>query len=258
MRIFTRHHGCVRAFGFLLCWMVVSPQQVHRQQQVDDGTYCALCPGGLELLADKEPDPLGNPGATCQIMDDYYKFAWPEARNYTLNDPGTCRSDVGYNFYSDLCCRTSIPRYECEYNIHQLLSNTPYNTAVPPIVGVDEPLNVSVEFQYQALEHIEVEDGTATIFFAVIFVWNDPRLTWDVVDGDTCSNVIDLFTGRLFCVTFCCVASHGLIYQMLYCNPCPNATPLTNKQLHLSDTLHWWFRFLFSFQDTKSKKRIYG
>ena len=118
-----------------------------------------------------------------------------------MNHVGTCRADDGYKFHSESCCKASVPKYECEQNIHEFVLGggnglSPYNSAVPPINGIDDPLIVSANIVYQALEHIEVEEGTATIFVTVILRWIDPRLTWDVVDNDTCSNVIDVFTGR--------------------------------------------------------------
>ena len=171
-----------------------------RERMVQEENYCQLCQG-LELLADKLP--LGSPTPTtpCSELDLYYQFLYPEPTNLTMNVVGTCRADIGYNVYTDLCCKASIPKYECEQNVQELLfgdnAPKPYNTAVPPIVGVDEPLEVTVSITYQALEHIEVSLGTATIFMTVELKWVDPRLAWDVVNGDTCTNVIDVFTGTL-------------------------------------------------------------
>ena len=164
--------------------------------QQDD--YCQLCPGGMTLLADKIPTPTSN--LTCADLDSYYRYLWPEPVNFTVNTAGTCRADIGYNFNSDLCCKASIPRYECEQNIHEFLFGDdalyPYNTAVAPIVSIDEPLTVSVQFTYQALTDIQVEIGTATILMDVELTWTDPRLKWNVADGDTCSNTIDVFAGH--------------------------------------------------------------
>ena len=171
-------------------------QQLQKQEhkRITQGeNYCKLCPGGINILTDKTVSP----GVTCGDMDDYYRYAWPDPTNSTI---GTCRADVGYNFNSDLCCKASIPKYECEQSVHDLLFGddvlVPYNTAVAPILSIDEPLNVGVMVIYQALENIEVASGTATVFVDVEMVWNDPRLKWNVVDWDTCTNVIDVFAGH--------------------------------------------------------------
>ena len=175
--------------------------QERRRQEEDEindndiGGDCSLCQG-IELLSNKS----ASPGVTCADMDLYYQFVWPEPVNFTVTELGTCRSDLGYNVNADLCCRASIPRYDCEQNIQDLIFSQNYNTAVPPIKSVDEPLIVSITFTYQALEGIDVEEGTATIFMGVTMKWNDPRLAWDVVDGSTCSNSIDVFTGEFFVV----------------------------------------------------------
>jgi hypothetical protein len=169
---------------------------------VQENDDCSLCQG-LTLLADKVPDPINSPGITCSMLDNYYRFAWtgPSTPNTTVISQGICRADAGYNFNSELCCMASVPIYECEQNIHKMLLGdnalNPYNSAVPPILSIDQPLNVSVSILYQALEHIDVEEGTATLFLDIVLQWNDPRLKWDVVDFDTCSNVINVFTGML-------------------------------------------------------------
>ena len=88
---------------------------------------------------------------------------------------------------------------ECEQNIQQrVVDNGVYNTAVPPIIGKNnnEKLEVRVFIQYEALEHIEVEEGTATIFVSITLKWKDERLKWTVDDYDTCSNIINVWTGH--------------------------------------------------------------
>ncbi len=174
-------------------------QQVQKQEHkriAQAENYCKLCPGGINILADK----TASPGVTCGDMDNYYQYAWPDPTNITMNTMGTCRADIGYNFHVDLCCKASIPKYECEDSVHELLFGddalVSYNSAVPPIVSIDEPLNVGVMLTYQALENIEVELGTATIFVNVELTWNDPRLKWNVVDWDTCTNMIDVYAGH--------------------------------------------------------------
>lgn len=162
------------------------------QQQQDD---CSLCQG-LNLLADKEPDPVQTPNLTCADVDNMFRFNWTAPTEV----PGTCLADGLYNFYSDICCKPSIPRYECEQNVHDLLFGdraiNNYNKAVPPVIDIDEPLDVSVSIIYQALERIDVELGTATVFLTITLQWIDPRLAWDVLDSDTCSNVIDVYAGH--------------------------------------------------------------
>lgn len=87
---------------------------------------------------------------------------------------------------------------ECEQNIQQrVIDNGVYNTIVPPIISNNNgPLEVSVFLQFEALEHIEVEDGTATIFVSITLKWKDERLKWTVDDYDTCSNIINVWTGH--------------------------------------------------------------
>ena len=110
------------------------------------------------------------------------------------NNQASCpRDQLDYAF--DRCCKASIPQYECETNIQNLLFNGAYNSAVPPFTDSKNPLVVPVFIQYEALEDIEVEEGTATIFITMMLSWIDPRLKWDV-ENDTCSNVIDVFTGQ--------------------------------------------------------------
>eukprot|EP00531_Pseudo-nitzschia_arenysensis_P001401 CAMPEP_0116120890 /NCGR_PEP_ID=MMETSP0329-20121206/3411_1 /TAXON_ID=697910 /ORGANISM="Pseudo-nitzschia arenysensis, Strain B593" /LENGTH=544 /DNA_ID=CAMNT_0003614679 /DNA_START=177 /DNA_END=1811 /DNA_ORIENTATION=+ len=172
---------------------LLQKQQDERMAQEAD--YCKLCPGGLTLL-DKETKD----GVSCADIDFYYQYLWPEPSNITMNVVGTCRADLGYNINSDFCCKASIPKYECEQNVHELLlgdnSLVPYNTAVAPIVSIDEPLIVSVSITYQALEAIDVELGTATVFMDVSMTWNDPRLKWNMADWDTCTNTINVFAGH--------------------------------------------------------------
>lgn len=73
-----------------------------------------------------------------------------------------------------------------------------YNSAVPPIVGFDpdEKLNITVGLQFQAIETIEVQEGTATIFITMEITWNDPRLKWEIDGSDKCANVVDVWTGH--------------------------------------------------------------
>ena len=60
----------------------------------------------------------------------------------------------------------------------------------------DEIVVVSVFIQYEALEHIEVEEGTATVFVSLLLKWKDERLKWTVDDYDMCSNTINVWTGH--------------------------------------------------------------
>ncbi len=177
-------------------------EQLLQKQQEDrvaqEVDYCTLCPGGITLL-DKDTKE----GVSCADVDYYYRYLWPEPSNITMNTVGTCRADPGYNINSDFCCKASIPKYECEQNVHDLLfgddSLVPNNIAVPPIVSIEEPLIVSVIITYQALEAIDVELGTATVFVDIGMTWNDPRLKWNMADWDTCSNSINVFAGMLTC-----------------------------------------------------------
>ena len=101
-------------------------------------------------------------------------------------------------FSSSDYCVTFFNTDECEQNIQQrVIDNGVYNTIVPPIISNNNgPLEVSVFLSYEALEHIEVEDGTATIFVSITLKWKDERLKWTVDDYDTCSNIINVWTGH--------------------------------------------------------------
>jgi len=150
-------------------------------------------------LAEKIPDPVQSPGMTCSDFDRYFQFERPTPTNSTRNKVGTCRNTIIYNYFSDLCCKASIPKYNCEQNIHDALfrnSSRNYDAAVPPIDSIDNPLNVSVEIYYETLTEIQEEEGTATLFTTIVLEWVDPRLDWEVVDSSTCSNVIDVYTGH--------------------------------------------------------------
>jgi hypothetical protein len=129
---------------------------------------CSLCQG-LTILTDKIVDPENN---TCADASTYFEDpsfqkmgfgAEVLARNVTHYNAGGCRSDYEFNRLFLLCCRASVPTYECETNVQNYILGTSsdYNTVVPPIVGPepDQKLNVSVGLQYEALEHIEVEQG---------------------------------------------------------------------------------------------------
>ena len=156
-----------------------STGQQQRQTQDDANTSsnnpCSLCQG-LTLLADKIPDipnPREDPTITCADMNTFFQQPDFENRgdasilsgleNTTTNNPGTCRADYGFNVYFEACCKASIPQYECEQNIHDIILGdfkiNNYNSAVPPIVDYDEKLIVSVFLRYEALESVEVEEG---------------------------------------------------------------------------------------------------
>jgi hypothetical protein len=187
----------------------ISTENQRREMQEQTENPCSLCQG-LELLADKVPartsSVAGN--STCAEIDwfvqqqaettGYAGFVGLE--NVTTNVPGTCRSDFFFNVAFEECCRTTVPMYECEQNVYDVIlgdrRTKNYNTATPPIPNIDEKLNVSIFLQYEALEHMEVEEGTATIFVSITLKWVDPRLKWEVNQNDTCANLINVFTGH--------------------------------------------------------------
>ena len=117
---------------------------------------CSLCQG-LTLLEDKiaSPDFLGN--ATCGEAN-YLLENQPELFQMSYD---SCRGEFAFNVLFESCCRSSVPVYQCEQNVHKYIDGLDYDTAVPPIVSFDpeDALNVTVGIQYQALEKLEVEEG---------------------------------------------------------------------------------------------------
>lgn len=167
-----------------------SPRQLQRLPVIESNStgteydLCDLC-HGLEI--DTELVPAGAlPNVTC---GDYQMFI-------ATNPSPTCRADLIFNMYFESCCRASVPIYECEENVHEFVSAKGHNTAVPPIVSPGEKLNVSINIIYQALESLDVEEGTATIFVTITLKWKDPRLAWDIEDYGTCTNLVSVFTGH--------------------------------------------------------------
>ena len=175
-----------------------STGQQQRQTQDDANTSsnnpCSLCQG-LTLLADKIPDipnPRDFPNATCADMNKYFEqpdfenrgsvSIIPGLENTTTNNPGTCRADVGFNIYFEACCKASIPQYECEQNIHDTILGdfkiNNYNSAVPPIIDSDNKLIVSVFLQYEALDHINEEEGACCVKYCKSVKRNNRRLQY--------------------------------------------------------------------------------
>ena len=146
------------------------------------------------MLADKILDFEDDPDETCLDKSISYQSEMFAAILDGPNNQASCpRDQLDYAF--DRCCKASIPQYECETNIQNLLFNGAYNSIVPPFTDSKNPLVVPVFIQYEALEDIEVEEGTATVFITMMLSWIDPRLKWDV-ENETCSNVIDVYTGQ--------------------------------------------------------------
>jgi len=159
-----------------------------RVLQDDSNADCALCRG----LPMPEPDKIvetkfGN--ATCSEVNNFFL----SEANRPLQG---CPSAADFNLYFDLCCKASVPQYECETNIHDLLFGLDYNSAVPPITDGDNPLKVHAFLQYETVQSIDVGEGTATLFVTLVLEWVDPRLKWEVEDYDTCSNQINVFVGH--------------------------------------------------------------
>ncbi|VEU38808.1 unnamed protein product [Pseudo-nitzschia multistriata] len=150
---------------------------------------CSLCQG---LPMEENFVPFGD-NSTCSELEEFYYS------DYKNTVPGeSCINDVVVNMAFDRCCRQSIPKYECETNIQERLfgSESNYNTAVPPVISMKEPLTVLVSMVYFFLQDIDTAENTAKISLQVSFTWVDPRLKWDIVDNDTCSNKIDVFSGH--------------------------------------------------------------
>ena len=181
----------------------------------DDDDQCSLCQG-VTLLKDHKPEYSLQPkypnllmtgiplNATCSEIEISLR------QGQGSQNPSQCRSNAAYNYFFWRCCKTSIPRYECEQNIHEQIlgGNSNYNSAVPPIASKgggdnddDEygggPLTVYVQLEYEALETIDVEDGTASIFITLVNTWNDPRLAWTVNnDNGTCASKVTVWSGH--------------------------------------------------------------
>lgn len=162
-----------------------------RQIQDENGA-CSLCEG-INLMADNVPSthpliPDTNPlyNATCTEIDFSYQQQ-------------TCSFDLPslYRYFFKHCCEASLPTYQCEKNVHDLiLDDDIYDAAVPPIIRQDVPLDIGVNFVYVFLESIEAEKGTASVVFRMTYMWNDPRLKWDIIDFGTCTNFITVWTGH--------------------------------------------------------------
>jgi hypothetical protein len=53
-----------------------------------------------------------------------------------------------------------------------------------------------VQLQYEALETIDVEDGTATLFISPVLAWKDPRLAWEIDGNNTCASKVNAFASH--------------------------------------------------------------
>ena len=173
----------------------------------DDDDQCSLCQG-VTLLKDHKPEYSLQPKYPNLLMTGIPMNATCSEIEISLRqgqgsqNPSQCRSNAAYNYFFWRCCKTSIPRYECEQNIHEQIlgGNSNYNSAVPPIAskgGGGGPLTVYVQLEYEALETIDVEDGTASIFVTLVNTWNDPRLAWTVNnDNGTCASKVTVWSGH--------------------------------------------------------------
>jgi len=177
-----------------------STRLLQRQEEDKSIEYgpCNLCMG-QEILKDKIPGiPLGleeffpdflNGNQTCAETSLFYENFGP------ILFPNRCRANEGFNKYFEACCRAPIPTYTCEQNIHAHMSSLDYDPIVPPIVGPDQPLNVSVALVYQAVTNVDAGDGSATVFMTITLTWEDPRLKWEI-DDEKCSNSVSVWTGH--------------------------------------------------------------
>lgn len=151
---------------------------------------CTICKG-TTFLPENVPNQNFWPdasGATCRDWQDVIlQEMFPNGEN--------CNNDSIYRELFVTCCKLPLPRYQCEQNVHDLLSNRKdYNTEVPPIVSHDEPLVVTTDVVYEYAEDINVVSGTATVGVTINLKWKDPRLAW-AIDGTMCADYINLWTG---------------------------------------------------------------
>lgn len=152
---------------------------------------CNICQGATfmpDIIPNQNFVP-GLEGTTCgEWQNDILPMLLPTGEN--------CRSDLIYRELFVSCCRVAIPRYQCEQNVHKLISSREdYNIAVPPIVSHDKPLVVTTDITFEYAEDINVMSGTATILVSISFAWRDPRLAWTVDNEDTCADFINMWTG---------------------------------------------------------------
>lgn len=150
---------------------------------------CSLCRGST-LLPDVQPlyPPSEElpPNLTCA---DWERIA----ASGDLLKPGDCEA-IQNGFYV-ACCEGTIPQYRCETNIRNALLED-YDTAVPPVTSPRHPLNVTVKLEYQFVESVDVQQGTAEIFFSIFLLWKDDRLKWEV-GPETCANYITAFASHM-------------------------------------------------------------
>ena len=151
---------------------------------------CTICQGNT-FLPDKVPNQNFVPdlaGATClEWQNVIFPTMFPTGEN--------CQSINLYQFLFVSCCTAALPRYQCEQNVHNLISsNEDYNIAVPPIASYDEPLIVTTDIVYEYAEDINVMSGTATVFVTINLSWKDPRLAWTVENETTCADYINAWT----------------------------------------------------------------
>jgi len=154
-------------------------------------SMCSICGSKAQLMPDQRPayEPSEEEGIPANLTCGDWESLAQTTIPVTATEP--C-SQLQW-FYSE-CCQGSTPRYVCEANIRQsILEN--YDSAIPPVTGVPgQPLEISVNFQFQTVENIDVQAGTAKIFFIVDFEWKDPRLTWDLNDTH-CAGYTTAWTG---------------------------------------------------------------
>jgi hypothetical protein len=151
---------------------------------------CTIC-HGTTFMPNNIPNQNVLPelkGATCQVWQDMILPEW-----YPTGEG--CMNDYFYQEFFIACCKLPMPRYQCEQNVHNLITNLEdYNIAVPPIVSHDEPLIVNTEVQFHYAEEIDVVSGTATVLASINMKWKDPRLAW-TIDETNCADMINLWTG---------------------------------------------------------------
>lgn len=163
--------------------------------EVGDGPAngCTICKGST-FLPNKVPNqnvlqepPFNN--LTCQQwQDEWLPIFTPNGDD--------CATSYFYQELYISCCVLAIPRYQCEENVHNLLSsNENYNTAVPPIVRNEKPLEINTDIVFEYLESVDVMTGSATILVTLILKWKDPRLAWTIDSNSICADFVNIWAG---------------------------------------------------------------
>mmetsp|Transcript_1706 Transcript_1706/g.2524 ORF Transcript_1706/g.2524 Transcript_1706/m.2524 type:complete len:587 (-) Transcript_1706:2926-4686(-) len=141
-----------------------------QDENSDDASECSLC-GQYEVLDDLM-SPVEN--VSCGQLSELAQEA---------NSTGCLEVQLAF---PDCCNGPSL--YQCQEKIRSSIFGDNFDFSVAPIIG-KEPLNVSVSFQYDAVESIDVQHGLANIYIQLQLIWKDDKLAWNV-NEDNCSGFI--------------------------------------------------------------------